>query len=101
MISAGIIHSLDGIGEPFFTAFIGAYLFNKIAHRLERYIPRSIAAGLIILTFLIVLFLVSSVVLPYLQNELVSLVKGIPNFAEHVMAKIQPLLSSISGDPLT
>lgn len=101
VISAGIIHSLDGIGEPFFTAFIGAYLFNKIAHRLERYIPRSIAAGLIILTFLIVLFLVSSVVLPYLQNELVSLVKGIPNFAEHVMAKIQPLLSSISGDPLT
>ncbi|MES2608167.1 MAG: AI-2E family transporter [Pseudomonadota bacterium] len=101
LMTVGILYSLDGIGEPFFTAFVGAYLFNKIAHRLERYMPRSIASGLIILTFLITLFFVSSIVLPYLQNELISLVKGIPNFAERVMAKIQPLLSSMGGDPLT
>jgi predicted PurR-regulated permease PerM len=100
-MSVGIIYSLDGIGEPFFTAFVGAYLFNKITHRLERYIPRSIAAALIILTFLIVLFLVSSVVLPYLQSELVLLVNGFPRFVELVIAKIQPLLTSIGGDPLT
>ena len=101
LMTVGILYSLDGIGEPFFTAFVGAYLFNKVAHRLERYIPRSIASGLIILAFLFVLIVVSSVVLPYLQNELVLLVKGFPNFAERVMAKMQPLLSSVGGDPLT
>lgn len=100
LILVGTLYSLDGIGEPFFTAFVGAYLLNKITHRLERYIPRSIAAALIILTLLIVLFFMCSIALPYLQNELVSLAKGVPNFAERVMTKIQPLLSSV-GDPLT
>ena len=63
--------------------------------------PRSIAAALLILTFVVVLVLVCSVLLPYLQSELILLAKGLPHFAELVMSKIQPLLSSVGGDPLT
>ena len=63
--------------------------------------PRSLAAGLLILTFVIVITLISSVVLPYLQNELVLLAKGFPHFAELVMSKLQPILSSVESDPFT
>jgi len=101
LLVVGIIHSLNGILSPFLAGFVGAYLLNKLVCRLERHMPRSLASALLILTFVILITLVSSVVLPYLQSELVLLAKGFPHFAELVMEKIQPLLSSVGGDPLT
>jgi predicted PurR-regulated permease PerM len=100
-ISAMIIQSLSGILAPFIAGFVGAYLFNKLACRLEHYIPRAVAAGLLILTFVVLITLISSVVLPYLQSELVLLAKGFPHFAELVVNQIQPFLSSVGETPLT
>ncbi len=58
LLGFGLITSLSGILAPFICGFIGAYLFNKLACRLERYIPRSIAAGILILTFVVLLRLI-------------------------------------------
>lgn len=101
VISIALVNSLGNVLAPFVAGFIGAYLFDKIVRRIEHYIPRSIAAFLLILTFVITITFITSVALPYLQNELVILVKSFPHFAELVMAKVQPLISSAEENHLS
>ncbi|MDP3371982.1 MAG: AI-2E family transporter [Candidatus Paracaedibacteraceae bacterium] len=100
-ISIGVLNSLGGILAPFVTGFIGAYLFDKLVRRLEVYLSRSVASFFLILTFVIILTFITSVILPYLQKELLVLVKSFPHFAELVMAKVQPLLTSAGENHLS
>ncbi len=97
----GIVHSLSGILAPFLAGAAGAYLLDKLARRMEKYMSRTLAACVLMLTVVIALVLISSVVLPYAQTELILLVQGLPQFAERLLEKLQPLLPTIEGAPFS
>ncbi len=97
----GIVHSLSGILAPFLAGAAGAYLLDKLARRMEKYMSRTLAACVLMLTVVIALILISSVVLPYAQAELISLVQGLPQFAERLLEKVKPLLPTVEGAPFS
>ena len=97
----GIIHSLSGVLAPFLAGAAGAYLLDKLARRMEKYMSRTLAACVLMLTVVIALILISSVVLPYAQTELILLVQGLPQFAERLLEKVKPLLPTTEGAPFS
>jgi predicted PurR-regulated permease PerM len=97
----GIIHSLSGVLAPFLAGAAGAYLLDKLARRMEKYMSRTLAACVLMLTVVIALILISSVVLPYAQTELILLVQGLPQFAERLLEKVKSLLPTTEGAPFS
>lgn len=99
LASYSFIHSLEGIFFPFLAGGIGAYLFNKPLLRLvDKGVPRSLGAAFLILTFIILLIFITSVALPYLQNELISFAKDLPAFAQKIYNHIRPFLKDGTSD---
>lgn len=97
IVIAFLVRSISGIIAPFVAGFIGAYILNRPVQKLEGYkIGRNLASALVILSLLVVVGLVVTIALPYLQKELIVLAQSIPTFAQRIFRALHPFLTGIS-----
>ncbi len=95
------IDSVWNILEPFIIGFIGAYLLNKIAVRVDKYIPRGVSASFLMLSLILGLVLISSYVIPLFKREFVELSKEIPLLYDRLMSRTDGLLPFTADKGLT
>lgn len=97
-----VLWKISSILAPFIVAFIVGYILNPLVNILCRTkLPRSVAALIIILGF-IVLFLGAIIVfIPSLIDEIGALRESLPQYIDNVRAMSLPWFEHITGHPLT
>jgi len=97
LILGYLIRSISDILTPFVAGLIGAYILDRPVRKFQSYkIPRSLAAGLVILTLLIVLALILVIAMPYFQRELVTFAQTLPALAQKIIHSLNPFFLSLS-----
>jgi len=97
---------LKGILLPFVLGMAIAYFLDPIADRLEALrVPRSIAAGLIIVAFFLVVTLLLMLIVPTIIAQVSTLVSALPQYFTSAVATVRPLvtrlLARLSAAPST
>lgn len=93
-----LIYLLSAILAPFLTAAILAYIFNPLVNKIDawkigRFSPtRTIASLIVLLLFMGLVLLLLLVVLPLLQNELMSVIERLPAYAASLRQYLEPWL---------
>jgi predicted PurR-regulated permease PerM len=92
-----ILHSLGTILVPFFSGFIGAYILNKPVTAIsKKFMPRGLAALLMILAVLFLLGLLMMGAVPFLHKEFTLLSHNMPALVQHFYSIINPILDFVS-----
>jgi len=86
------LYGLRGVLLPFLAGMGIAYLLDPVADRLERVMPRGLAAALIILAFFIVVTVVLLVVVPAVQAQVVELISALPDYITALTKTLSPLV---------
>ena len=100
-LSFALLYSLSSILIPFIIGFFGAYILNGPVNRLAYFgVSRGIASAIVLLSAIIVLILLSAIVLPYLNNQLILFARRIPIIVDNLFSNLRPLLEKISDSRL-
>ncbi|MCK6556739.1 AI-2E family transporter [Candidatus Binatia bacterium] len=87
---------LKAILLPFVLGMAIAYFLDPVADRLEALrVPRSVAAGLIIVAFFLVATLLLMLIVPTIVEQLTTLVRALPRYVEAAAETLRPLVASI------
>ncbi|HLJ65600.1 MAG TPA: AI-2E family transporter [Stellaceae bacterium] len=73
------IYELSGILLPFAAGGAIAYFLDPVVDRLERWLPRTVATVLVLLSFLLMLAIVVMLVLPIVELQAAEISKRLPN----------------------
>ncbi|MBI2234535.1 MAG: AI-2E family transporter [Micavibrio aeruginosavorus] len=84
---------LNDVLLPFVAGMAIAYLLGPIVGRMIRAgVPRSLAALLILLIFLVVVGIVLAMILPFVYREAVQLATDLPQYADQVQVHLAPYI---------
>jgi len=98
VVAVLVIDALEAALWPFLAGMVIAYLLDPIADRLEAIgCPRSLAAALIVLVFVVALIAVVVVVVPALIAQAVDLAARLPGYLEQLRAFIQPQIAELQA----
>lgn len=93
------IITLINIAKPFFIGFIIAWLFNPLVVRLEnRGWRRGVAATVVYLAFIIIIFAFFSMLIPTIYSQLQDLIASFPTILSSVKDWITNILSGFNGN---
>ncbi len=100
-------NQISGVLLPFFIAFILAYIFNKPVSFLSERVKlgRSLSTSLIVFSFLFLIVFGGSLALPYIQKEVLTFAKKVPQLATKLNGLLSPMvdtvLSQLDADQVT
>lgn len=83
LVFAFIFHEVAGMLWPFVFSFILGYLLEPLVDVLGRYMPRSVAIGVIAILLLGALTLIGALLIPLVISEVWDLVKRLPDYADY------------------
>ncbi|MBP2294412.1 AI-2E family transporter [Azospirillum rugosum] len=87
---------LSGMLLPFVVGLAVAYLLDPVVDRLERWrLPRWLATTLVLLSFVVVLVLLSLLLLPLVQAQVAHLIEVLPNYATAMKERVLPMIDRL------
>lgn len=93
-----LVYLLSPILTPFLISALLAYLGDPLADRLQRLpMSRTVAVVVVFLIMLLVLFLFLLIALPLIENQLIKLIKRLPDFINVIQTQWLPWLTSTLG----
>ncbi|MBO5997293.1 MAG: AI-2E family transporter [Alphaproteobacteria bacterium] len=91
-----LIYALWGILLPFVAGFILAYILNPLVVKLKKHrINRTWATGIVIAGLLLAVFSCFFILFPVLEAQIISFVMKVPQLANTLWEKVQPLLDLV------
>ncbi|MEP6484350.1 MAG: AI-2E family transporter [Rudaea sp.] len=88
------LYALSPVLTPFVVAAIFAYLFDPLVDRLQRWkLSRTLATTIVFLVLLIALIVVLVLLIPYLQRQIATLVRHLPEWIAWVQSDGVPWLN--------
>jgi len=97
VIFSGLLYLLSEMLAPFVAGLAVAYFFDPLADRLEETgASRGAAAGIIVLSFLAGFILLSVLLFPLLQTQVLGLFERIPALIENVRNQVQPFVDRLN-----
>ena len=92
-----LLELLQVVVIPILLALILAYIGHGVVDALEkRRIPRSIGAGVMVIIYIALLTGIAFAIIPYLINQIGTLISRLPDMLKVFIAKIGPFLQHIS-----
>ncbi len=100
LIGAGLfvlaLWLLSGMLLPFVVGLAVAYLLDPVVDRLEGWrLPRWLATTLVLLSFVVVLVVVTLLLLPLVQAQVAHLIEVLPNYATALRARALPMVERL------
>ncbi len=86
------IHALGAVLTPFVVSVVLAYLGDPLADRLEKWMSRSIAVGVVFTAMILVFVLFLLVLVPLLEKQISYLISQLPVYADWLQNKLWPWL---------
>ena len=83
LFSVYVFHGVAGLLWPFVVSFVLAYLLAPLVGVLSRHMPRTVAIGLLVLSLLGLITLVSYALIPRVIREVRDLVLSLPTYASY------------------
>lgn len=96
--AAVLLYMLRGALWPFLAGMAVAYLLDPVADRLEAVgCPRTAAAGVIVVAFLLVIVAVLVVLGPLLAGQIAGLISRLPQYFDQLRDFAQPLIADVEA----
>lgn len=91
-----VLWLLSGMLLPFVAGLAIAYLLDPVVDRLERWrLPRWLATTLVLLSFVVVLVVVSLLLLPLVQAQVAHLIEVLPHYATAMKERVLPMIDRL------
>ncbi len=95
LLIGGAIYLLAPVLTPFAIAALFAYLFDPLATRLQRLrLSRAVAVSIVFLSLTLLLILVLVLLIPYLQRQVATLIKHLPDWIAWLQSDAVPWLNA-------
>ena len=99
LTALAFLYSISSVLMPFVAGLIGAYILNGLVEQLTKLrISRGIASSLVIIAFIVTLITLIVVAIPYIQKQLLFVVKSLPSLVEGGFYLLSPMLEKASEE---
>ena len=93
------IYSVSSIILPFIVSFFGAYALSGITKKLvTKGVSRGMASTIVITIFIVVIGLLGTIAMPFIQKQLLLLIKKAPDVSSMLKNTFFPFMDYISKD---
>lgn len=99
LFSSLFLYSVSSIILPFIISFFGAYALSGITKKLvKKGISRQAASTIVITIFIVIIGLIATIAMPFIQKQLLLLIKKAPEVSKMLKNTFFPFVDYISKD---